>query len=106
MIESVGRGRVVRSAAGHDKDRFYVVVTRQADRVFIADGKLRKLAKPKAKNIRHVRATGILIDMEDCKTDKKLRTLLAPLNSALKAGTDAIADEGDSAAVPWERRGR
>lgn len=75
-------GRVVKSIAGHDKDRFYVVVGSKGDRVDIADGKARKLAKPKAKNMLHLRATSILLDMETTKTDKQLRAALHALNYA------------------------
>lgn len=73
-------GCVVRSVAGHDKDRFYVIVKVAGDRVAIADGKLRKLAKPKAKNTAHLRHTNTTLDMEVVTTDKKLREALAPLN--------------------------
>ena len=50
-------GRVVRSNAGHDGDRFYAVVAVDADAVWIADGKCRKRAKPKRKNPRHLSKT-------------------------------------------------
>ncbi len=43
-------GRVVFSAAGHDSGRFYAVVHWEHGRAYIADGKSRKLARPKAKN--------------------------------------------------------
>lgn len=79
-------GRVVRSIVGHDKDSFYVVVTAQQGRVTIADGKARKLEKPKAKNVLHVRPTGTVLDMETITTDKKLREALAAF--ARRAGEE------------------
>ncbi|MDL2232881.1 KOW domain-containing RNA-binding protein [Ruminococcaceae bacterium OttesenSCG-928-L11] len=78
-------GRVVRSIAGHDRDRFYVVVDAGDGKVYIADGRLRKLAKPKAKNPLHIRPTSNAIDLENCKTDKKLRELLKPYNDRAQA---------------------
>ena len=68
-------GRVVISSAGHDKGRFMLVVGADGDRIFVADGKERKLGHPKKKNIRHVRATSSTIEPEGL-TDKKLRQLL------------------------------
>lgn len=79
-------GRVVYSIAGHDKDRFYAVVSAGKDRVTIADGKARKLGQPKAKNALHLRPTNTTLDMEACNTDKKLREALRPFNGAAKTG--------------------
>lgn len=79
-------GRVVRSIAGHDKDRFYVVVSAGKGRVAIADGKARKLAAPKAKNTLHVRPTNLTLDLADVKTDKQLRAALRALNAEGKEG--------------------
>ena len=75
-------GRVVKSIAGHDKDRFYAIISVEGDRVTIADGKARKLAAPKAKNVLHVRPTGTTLDLNIVTTDKKLREALGPWNRA------------------------
>ena len=84
-------GRIVRSVAGHDKFRFYVVTRVDENRVWIADGKMHKLEKPKAKNPKHLRVTKTLIDADDPKTDKYLRTLLKPFN---RNTGDAVQEEG------------
>ena len=69
-------GTVVKSIAGHDKDSFYVVVGMEKDCVYIADGRARKLEKPKRKNIRHIRPTGTILDSGRVATNKKLRSAL------------------------------
>ena len=51
------RGTVVKSMAGRDKDRYQIVLEVEADRILVADGKVRKLMNPKAKNIRHLQET-------------------------------------------------
>lgn len=79
-------GRIVHSIAGHDKGRFYVVVSVTCDRVLIADGKMRKLASPKAKNPLHVRPTAAVVDLAVVTTDKKLRNALQPWNAKGKEG--------------------
>ena len=81
-------GRVVISSAGHDKGRFMLVVGADGDRVLVADGKERKLASPKKKNIRHVRATESTIEPEGL-TDKKLRKTL---NEMSKTQTNALQE--------------
>lgn len=72
---NVLQGSVVRSTAGHDKDTYFVVVGVDGRKVFIADGKERKLEKPKCKNIRHISVTDKTLDLAEI-TDKKLRKLL------------------------------
>jgi len=50
-------GQLVQSSAGRDKGHIYLVIGFELPtRVWLADGRERKLAKPKRKNIRHIRA--------------------------------------------------
>lgn len=72
------KGSVVRANAGRDCGRLFTVVSADETCCFIADGKSRKLAAPKRKNIKHISLTGGMIELNDI-TDKKLRKLLADL---------------------------
>ena len=48
-------GQIVRSVAGHDKGGiFFVIKNIDDDYVLVADGDLRRIEKPKKKNIRHL----------------------------------------------------
>lgn len=48
-------GQIVRSTAGHDKGGiFFVIENVDDDYVLIADGDLRRIDKPKKKNVRHL----------------------------------------------------
>ena len=38
------------SRSGHDKDRIYVIIKEEANLVYLADGKLKPVEKPKRKN--------------------------------------------------------
>ena len=78
-------GMVVRAIAGRDKDRFYVVLELQGDRVLIADGKYRKLEKPKAKNQKHLCATSTVFEPSAMQTDRALRARLRPFNQPQQA---------------------
>ncbi len=71
----VQKGLIVKAIAGRDSEGFFVVTETGKDVCFIADGKSRKLASPKRKNIKHISLTNSMIDLNDI-TDKKLRTLL------------------------------
>lgn len=57
-------GKLVRSKAGHDKNRLYVVVDEdhkgKADFVMVADGKSKCISSPKRKNKKHLQ---IVLDM-------------------------------------------
>ena len=74
------KGQVVYSAAGHDKDSFYVVVEVDRDGCCrIADGRRRGLGSPKRKNPKHLRPTRQSIDPGMVPTDRALRRALAGL---------------------------
>lgn len=77
----VQKGSVVRAAAGRDCGGYFAVTDVQNGYCFIADGKSRKLASPKRKNIKHLRPANSMIDLNDI-TDKKLRTLLKDFSDA------------------------
>ena len=47
-------GYLVKSLAGHDKERIYVIIKEQGEYVYLADGKYRTMDKQKRKNKQHV----------------------------------------------------
>jgi large subunit ribosomal protein L14e len=56
-------GEIVKSRAGRDAGRYFVVKEIIDDSyVLIVDGSLRKLEKPKKKKVKHVEPTGDVID--------------------------------------------
>ena len=69
------KGSVVRAEAGRDGGGYFVIVEADEKYCLIADGKSRKLSAPKRKNIKHIRVTDSMIDLNDI-TDKKLRNIL------------------------------
>ena len=62
-------GRVVTALSGHDKGRRYLVIAEESKAVLLADGKHRRLNKPKHKNKKHVRPM-----REDYRTDPEAMT--------------------------------
>jgi len=58
-------GRVVESIQGRDRGGFFLVLENADDGiVMIADGSRHKLAHPKKKKTKHLRAKPVLLDME------------------------------------------
>lgn len=47
-------GMMVKSIAGHDKKKLYMIVHEQGDHVYVCDGELKTVDRPKKKNKKHV----------------------------------------------------
>ena len=73
-------GMIVWSDAGHDQHQFYVVVAVEGGYVYIADGKRRKVEKPKRKNPIHIKRTASEVSVSDIDTNKKIRRVLRDFN--------------------------
>ena len=68
-------GSVVRAKAGRDKGGYFVVTgISENGRVLICDGKRRKVASPKNKNINHLEATSAVA--QDFSTNREIRNYL------------------------------
>ena len=48
------KGSIVKSIAGHDKDQYYVILDQDQEYVYVVDGKIRTLMKPKKKKKKHI----------------------------------------------------
>lgn len=58
-------GTIVRSTAGHDAGRIYLVLRGDETRIWLTDGRLKPLANPKPKNPLHLRPTGTTMPIPD-----------------------------------------
>ena len=76
------RGLIVKSKAGKDKGQFYIVLDIKGGRVYVSDGKLRKLSNPKSKNPKHLAVTSTVADLPE--NDKQLRITLKNFGSTTK----------------------
>jgi len=56
----IERGSLVYSIAGRDKGNLFLVLKRDGDFVYLADGDLRKVENPKKKKLKHVNKTNTL----------------------------------------------
>lgn len=55
-------GMLVSSKAGHDKKQLFVIIKVEDEYVYLVDGKYKKLASPKKKNIKHVQPINYIDD--------------------------------------------
>lgn len=73
MDENILLGKVVNSKAGRDMHRKFIVVgIVNSEYVYISDGDLRKIEKPKKKKVRHLDFTDIVAqEVKDLILSKK-----------------------------------
>lgn len=78
-------GRIVYSKCGRDKRRPFIVYHTDGEYLFLIDGELRKLDKPKKKKLKHVQVTNdVNSDIGDKLinnlyiNDSEIRKALAP----------------------------
>ncbi|MDR0859061.1 MAG: KOW domain-containing RNA-binding protein [Oscillospiraceae bacterium] len=74
-VNSFAEYRLCRSLAGRDKGTLYLKVGESPGRVLVVDGKYHKLAKPKAKNPKHLQLLGLEVEPVN-GTDKEIRRKL------------------------------
>ena len=69
------RGSLVYSIAGRDKGTLFLVLKKDGDYVYLADGNLRKVENPKKKKIKHVNKTNTRLEIEEV-SNSDIRKLL------------------------------
>jgi ribosomal protein L14E/L6E/L27E len=79
------KGRLVRSKAGRDKTRTFAVMAVEGQMLFLADGKLRMIAKPKGKKRKHVAPTATVLENEFLQSDQALRDAITAYDAVHSA---------------------
>jgi ribosomal protein L14E/L6E/L27E len=70
-------GTIVVSTAGHDKSGIFAVIgLTHGEYALIADGKVRKLEKPKKKKLKHLEPVGTLEQQIPMQTNRQLKRAL------------------------------
>ena len=77
-------GQIVYSKCGRDEGRAFVVVKIENGYVYLADGKLRLLNKPKRKKMKHVQTTHTISDEMKEKLENNRYILDADIRRFLK----------------------
>ena len=72
------KGSLVYSIAGRDKGNIFLVLYVEGDFVYLADGDMRRVAKPKKKKIKHVNKINRALELDfDNLSDRSLRKALS-----------------------------
>lgn len=81
---------VVRSTAGHDRGGLFAVIGHEGSTfLLLADGKLRKLEKPKKKKQKHVEEIGQIVLMEEAAlTNRQLCRALRQFGKEVLTDTE------------------
>lgn len=84
------KGQIVFSKSGRDKGRAFIVYDYNEDYVFIVDGDLRKLEKPKKKKKIHIQISKHIDDEIRNKIENELYLLNSDIRKALAKYNDKL----------------
>lgn len=62
IMERYEQGRFVKSKAGHDKNKVFVIIASDNEYVYLVDGNKRKVELPKKKKIMHIQVINYIDD--------------------------------------------
>lgn len=62
-IDRIERGMLAKSKAGHDKGQIYMIYEVDETYVYLVDGKIRTMEKPKKKKTKHIQIISEKYDM-------------------------------------------
>lgn len=96
-------GQIVKSYAGRDKGRFFVVLKSEEHFALIADGKVRKVDSPKRKKWIHLKPTKTIVRLPQSVTNKELRHILWPYNYGGKCSDSLFCEEHSKVITPDEK---
>lgn len=85
-------GQVVYSTSGHDKGDVQMIVAVEGEYLFLADGRRRKLEKPKRKKMMHVQPTFHVEEEVAAKLQSGAYVLDADIKKALKKYRTEVRD--------------
>ena len=90
----IERAHIVRSGAGRDKGKLFVVLAAEGEYLLLADGKSRTLERPKRKKRRHVQ----FVSDRETRLAGKIRNGLKITNSELRRTLAAWRNHAEYAA--------
>ncbi len=80
-------GSIVRSIAGRDKGDLFIVISREGDYAYLANGELRKVDRPKKKKLKHLQGSNAVsefiqnkLQMTGKVTNSEVRKALSEFN--------------------------
>lgn len=82
-------GMLAVSRAGHDKNDIYVIVSEEDEYVYLADGRIKSVDKPKKKNKKHIQLVKkIQLADRETFTDIEIRKIIKEYQKKREEETD------------------
>lgn len=88
MTESFVPGQLVQSIAGRDSGKYFLIIGKSNGMINVADGKMRKVQRPKKKNVKHLKRYDLVA--EDLA--EKLRSNKGVTNSEVEKAIKNFVD--------------
>ena len=85
----IAQSNIIRSDAGRDKGKLFVVLAVEVEYLLLADGKSRKVESPKRKKRRHV----LFVAAEETRVSEKIKNNEKVTNSELRRTLAAYREE-------------
>ena len=85
----IAKSNIIRSDAGRDKGKLFVVLAVEGEYLLLADGKSRKVESPKRKKRRHV----LFVAADESRLSEKIRSEERITNSELRRTLAAYRGE-------------
>ena len=85
----IAKSNIVRSDAGRDKGKLFIVLAVQGEYLLLADGKSRKLESPKRKKRKHV----LFVAADETRVSQKIISNEKVTNSELRRTLAAYREE-------------
>lgn len=74
------KGSIVKALVGRDKGKFFVAVDVDSTYAYLADGKRRRVERPKKKKLIHISATNTIIE-GSFETNPQIKKILNKFNN-------------------------
>ena len=85
----IAQSNIIRSDAGRDKGKLFVVLAVEGEYLLLADGKSRRVEAPKRKKRRHV----LFVAAEETRVSEKIKNNEKVTNSQLRRTLAAYREE-------------
>lgn len=82
-MEKLQNGQIIKSKAGRDKDKLFIIIDSDEEYVYVVDGHLRRVENPKKKKYKHIQLTNTIIEAVKNKIENQIKLTNADIRKEL-----------------------